>query len=113
MAAPAVTSLLALLLAEARRRNVNLDSVKIRDLLVGSARQNPPGIAAHQWHERYGHGRVSAGALQLLDEIAPPPPVAAAAAATGKRAKPAKIVRRPPIKRKGAVKLRACGELIV
>ena len=96
MAAPAVTGLLALLLAEARRRNLDLDSAQIRDLLIRSARQNPPGIAAGQWHERYGHGRVSAAALQLLDEIAPPPaPIAAAAAVPARRsAKPAKNPQR-------------------
>lgn len=96
MAAPAVTGLLALLLAEARRRNVDLESAKIRDLLIRSARQNPPGISGGQWHERYGQGRVSAAALQLLDEIARPPgPVAATTAVAARSpAKPAKNIRR-------------------
>lgn len=95
MAAPAVTGLLALLLAEARRRHVDLDSANLRDLLIRSARQNPPGIGAGQWHERYGHGRVSAGVLQLLDGIAPPAaPSAPIAAAARKPAKPTKSVPR-------------------
>jgi subtilisin family serine protease len=72
MAAPAVTGLIALLFAEARRRNQSLTIAQTRDLLRRSARQNPPAKNAGEWDERYGYGRASAEALGLLAPLAPP-----------------------------------------
>ena len=72
MAAPAVTGLVALLLAEARRRNLNLSSAQIREALIQSARLNPPAHAPGAWDPRYGHGRVHISALATL--AGPPAP---------------------------------------
>ena len=58
MAAPAVTGIIALMLAEARARNVNLTINELRDILTQSSRKNPPANAG--WHNRYGHGRIDA-----------------------------------------------------
>lgn len=59
MAAPAVTGVVALMLAEARSLNKDLTADQIRDILAKSARLSPPGIA---WDDRYGMGRVDASA---------------------------------------------------
>ena len=62
MAAPAVSGLVALVLAEAAARGESLDADRIRRIVIESARSDPP--PAGSWHARYGHGRVSAsGAL--------------------------------------------------
>lgn len=60
MAAPAVAGVVALALAEAHRRNFPLASSQLREIIVGAARRNPP--VATGWHDRYGHGRLSASA---------------------------------------------------
>lgn len=66
MAAPAVTGVVALLLAEAHARGQQLDVDSIRGLVIDSARSSPPPAGA--WDDRYGHGRVSAsGAIAGLD----------------------------------------------
>ncbi|MBL8150878.1 MAG: RagB/SusD family nutrient uptake outer membrane protein, partial [Blastocatellia bacterium] len=48
-----------LLLAEAKARGMNLSNSQIRQILMDSARKNPPSGG---WHEQYGYGRVSAHA---------------------------------------------------
>lgn len=58
MASPAVAGVVALVLAEARARGKSLDSEQIRNLIVTTARQNPP--SGTQWDPRFGFGRVSA-----------------------------------------------------
>lgn len=59
MAAPAVTGLVALILAEARSLNQKLTIEQIRDILAKTARSNPPSMP---WDDRYGMGRVDASA---------------------------------------------------
>ena len=59
MAAPAVTGVVALILAEARSLNKKLTIEQIRDLLAKTARSNPPSMP---WDDRYGMGRVDASA---------------------------------------------------
>jgi hypothetical protein len=69
MAAPAVAGLIALMLAEARSRDTPLAIEQIRDILIETARQNPP--PGNAWHDRYGHGRVSAAAaVQAVIDLA-------------------------------------------
>ncbi|NCJ05426.1 S8 family serine peptidase [Synechococcales cyanobacterium C] len=59
MAAPAVTGVVALILAEARSLNQDLTVDQIRDTLTKTARANPPDMV---WNDRYGMGRVDASA---------------------------------------------------
>ncbi len=59
MAAPAVTGVVALILAEARSLNKKLTIEQIRDILAKTARSNPPSMP---WDDRYGMGRVDASA---------------------------------------------------
>jgi subtilisin family serine protease len=60
MAAPAVTGIVALVLAEARARGIDLAIDRIRAIVEASARANPPTGGA--WDGRYGHGRIDAAA---------------------------------------------------
>lgn len=59
MAAPAVTGVVALMLAEAHSLNKSLTIDQIREILAKTARLNPPSMA---WDNRYGMGRVDANA---------------------------------------------------
>jgi subtilisin family serine protease len=59
MAAPAVTGVVALILAEARSLNKNLTVDQIHDILAKTARLSPPNTA---WNDRYGMGSVDASA---------------------------------------------------
>lgn len=61
MAAPAVTGLVALMLAEATRNGVQLSINDIRAKLASGAEKLPP--AAGAWDPRYGAGRASADAI--------------------------------------------------
>ncbi len=76
MAAPAAAGIIALLLAEAKARGLNLSSSQIREIVKGAARRNPP--SGTSWHPRYGDGRLSAArAVQIvmgLPSPNPPPP---------------------------------------
>ncbi len=65
MAAPAVSGIVALMLAEARGSGLTLSINDIRTILVTTARREPPAGAG--WHDRYGHGRIDAAAV--LDEV--------------------------------------------
>ena len=60
MAAPCVTGLCALVLAEAKARNRTLAIADLRAAVVDTARRNPP--AGTVWDNRYGMGRISANA---------------------------------------------------
>jgi hypothetical protein len=60
MAAPCVTGLCALTLAEAKARNRSLAIADLRAAVIDTARRNPP--AGTMWDNRYGVGRVSANA---------------------------------------------------
>jgi subtilisin family serine protease len=58
MAAPAVTGVVALALAEARAQGIDLDAATVREVITAAARPSPPATTG--WHPRYGHGRVDA-----------------------------------------------------
>jgi len=66
MAASVVTGVVALMLAEAKARNLPLTSDEIRDILIKTARKQPPAAGGQGgspeviWDPRYGYGRVSA-----------------------------------------------------
>ncbi|MBD2156726.1 S8 family serine peptidase [Leptolyngbya sp. FACHB-16] len=64
MAAPAVTGVIALLLAEAKAKGVNLNVDEIRDILIKTARKTTPDHV-DGWHPRFGHGRVDAASCVL------------------------------------------------
>jgi subtilisin family serine protease len=83
MASPAVAGLIALVFAEARARNLDLSIDQTRAIVIGCARRTPPPGAA--WHDRYGHGRVSAAAALQAVIASPAGGIAPAAASTKKR----------------------------
>ncbi len=60
MASPAVAGIVALMLAEAQARGVDVPIGELRQMLIDTARDGPP--AGGGWHERYGHGRIDATA---------------------------------------------------
>lgn len=66
MSAPAVTGVVALMLAEAMTNKISLDIDKIREILIQTARPDPPVFGNADtnmtWNPQYGHGRVSAAA---------------------------------------------------
>lgn len=68
MSAPAVAGVVALMLAEAQSRGVTLPVDKVREILIRTARKDPPSVGGDWdidhgfWHPRYGFGRVSATA---------------------------------------------------
>ncbi len=64
MAAPAVTGVVALALAEALANSVPLPIDTLRQILIQSARTSPPSAS---WDARYGEGRVDAKAV--LEEV--------------------------------------------
>lgn len=63
MATPAVTGLVALMLAEAARTGARLAIGDIRAKLMNAAEQQPPAVEAKTWHPQYGFGRVCASAI--------------------------------------------------
>lgn len=66
MAAPAVTGVVTLMLAEAKARGQDLDADTIRDRVIDTARSDPPPEGG--WDDRYGNGRVhAAGAVEALE----------------------------------------------
>src|SRR5262249_50742152 len=70
MASPAITGLVALLLADARSRNMNLDIAAIRQRLLAGVLRTPPG--GTEWDPRYGFGRATV--VTAAPPGAPPPP---------------------------------------
>ncbi|MEW6732409.1 MAG: S8 family peptidase [Acidobacteriota bacterium] len=64
MAAPAVTGVIALMLAEAFALGLNLKIDQIRTIIQSIARKNPPSITS-AWDARYGFGRIDANAAIL------------------------------------------------
>jgi subtilisin family serine protease len=66
LSAPAVTGIVALMLAEAKSKGISLTSDQIREILINKARKEPPAASAQtgadNWDPRYGYGRVSAEA---------------------------------------------------
>ena len=63
MAAPAVTGLVALMLAEALRQGQRPPIADLRRKLLAAVGLNPPAIAANTWDPRYGFGRASSGSI--------------------------------------------------
>ncbi|TXL76806.1 peptidase S8/S53 subtilisin kexin sedolisin [Vineibacter terrae] len=63
MAAPAVTGLIALVLAEASRKGQSLSSGALRQKLLAHAAINPPAMAAGDWNSRYGSGRANGSSI--------------------------------------------------
>jgi subtilisin family serine protease len=62
MAAPAVTGLIALIYAEARRTGKSLTAAQLREKLL-SGLDSPPPAAGGQWDPGYGQGRACAKAI--------------------------------------------------
>jgi hypothetical protein len=83
MAAPCVTGLCALMLAEAKARNRTLAIADLRAAVIETARRDPP--VGTVWDNRYGAGRVDANAAD-----------ARAATATQPIAAVRKPAKRPP-----------------
>ena len=65
MAAPAVSGIVALMLAEAAGGGLSLSIEDIRVILIDTARRQPPDGTG--WHGRYGHGRIDAAAA--IEEV--------------------------------------------
>lgn len=63
MAAPAVTGLVALMLAQARAKGQTLGIGEIRQRLMSGLETAMPTAPAGTWHPRYGMGRVSGKVL--------------------------------------------------
>ena len=61
MAAPAVTGVIALALAEALQAGVDLSGDHIREMIMQTAQSNPPDDG--DWNNRYGNGRIDAHAI--------------------------------------------------
>ena len=67
MASPAVTGVIALMLAEADSLGKELTIEQIRYILNQTARSNPP---SNNWHDRYGWGRIDAkGAIKEVQQL--------------------------------------------
>ncbi len=56
MSAPVITGIIALMLSEAKARNIELDINQIRDILIQSAENNYPEDPLHK--ARYGYGPI-------------------------------------------------------
>lgn len=70
MSAPALTGVIALVLAEARARGLRLSHDDLCGIIIASARRSPPEEGGG-WHPRYGHGRLCAqAALASVIELA-------------------------------------------
>ncbi|MDY8022019.1 S8 family peptidase [Paenibacillus polymyxa] len=67
MAAPAVTGIIALMLAEAQAHDIKLNIDEIRQILETTARPMASG-----WHDRYGFGRINANkAVKKVADMVP------------------------------------------
>lgn len=65
MAAPAVTGVIALIFAEAQSKGIDITIDQLRDVLMKTARKNPP--AGEGWNNRYGWGRIDAS--KVVEEV--------------------------------------------
>lgn len=61
MAAPAVTGVIALALAQAQEMGIDLSIGHIRNLIQQTAQSDPP--TGSDWDDRYGYGRIDAHAI--------------------------------------------------
>lgn len=97
MASPAVAGICALVLSEAKRRNIDLHNSDLRQLLIDSARRSPPGGSS--WNDRYGAGRISAaGVVQDVIDM----DGGGAGASASSRAGPKRKRRRKKAKKKAS-----------
>jgi subtilisin family serine protease len=100
MASPATAGLVALVLARAKKRKLQLAIGQIRKIVIELARLSPP---AASWDERYGNGRICGrDAVGKLMGTAPPPvagKTAAAQAGAAAKSKPSPAKRLVPAKR--------------
>lgn len=83
MASPAATGAVALVLSEANARGVSLNSQQIRDIIINSARKNPPVGTA--WDPRFGRGRISASTAVAAAAALQPPTTSVGTKSGGKR----------------------------
>jgi subtilisin family serine protease len=67
MAAPAVTGLVALVLAQARHNRQSLSIAALRQKLMSAVAINPPGMPPGEWDNRYGFGRANGAAIGELE----------------------------------------------
>ncbi|HDR4766574.1 TPA: S8 family peptidase [Bacillus cereus] len=68
MAVPAVTGAIALVLAEAQSKGIDLNIDQIRDILMKTSKRNPP--VGDGWNDRYGWGRLDASkAIAAVREL--------------------------------------------
>lgn len=89
MASPCVAGIIALMFAEAAARGVNLTIDQTIQIITNTARRNPPGGSL--WHDRYGHGRISAAkAVKAVIDLSSGGAALAAAATSAKATKPGK-----------------------
>ena len=89
MASPAATGVVALVLSEADARGLSLNSQQIRDIIINSARRNPPAGVA--WEPQFGNGRISASrAVSEVISLQPQPTTSLAASSTKKTKKAGK-----------------------
>ena len=63
MAAPAVTGLVALVFAEAKRKGQSLPIATLRQQLIDHVAKNPPATGPGAWDPRYGFGRASGASV--------------------------------------------------
>ncbi|PZD94943.1 peptidase S8 [Paenibacillus sambharensis] len=70
MASPAITGVVALILAEANAQGIKLSIDQTREIVDKAARKNPPNASA--WDERYGFGRIDAkAAIEAIKSLVP------------------------------------------
>jgi len=82
VSAPAVTGIVALMMAEATARGISLTADQIKSMLIKAARKNPPHSSTKTsdddgWDPRYGFGRVNAAnaVSQVIERAAAKGPV--------------------------------------
>jgi hypothetical protein len=63
MAAPAVTGLVALIFAEAKRKGQTLTIAQLRQRLIDHVAKTPPATGPGAWDPRYGFGRASGASV--------------------------------------------------
>lgn len=104
MAAPAVAGAIAVLFAEAKKRNLKLTIDQVRTIVSKSIRKTPPTKA---WDDRYGAGRISVKKMIAALPGSPPPKKAAPKKTSTKKAAPQKAAAKKAAAKKSATKKRA------
>ncbi len=90
--------------AEAKARNMNLTVDEVRDILIRTARKNPP--AGTTWDDRYGYGRISASqAINAIMELDASPTTTSNASSGPQKKSPQKeISSKKSVKKKSSSK---------